>query len=617
MPSINKLIDLSIRKMSSDEDSLKEVNKYLDQALLLDRNNIEALYYKGVACKFAGNFDEAINYAEKMLKIKNSSLLALYLKASSLTQLKLESKANILYKQIIETPQESDGDSMYYCMLGASYKRLEDIVNAKTYYLKSIERNGNNPFSLCNLANIFMAEKDYQSALPLLEKAVVIWSGQSTVYLELAKCYKETGEFQKAIKYYETNKSIVGDKDFIDYDDLANCYHEVKDFEKAGQYYNAYLHKNPGDVLVWINSAHLCLDVVEKEKENNNNEDALDFENLALQMLDTAYKTYNSRDYDRKALTDEEKKSIKHAFAVREELRSELEEINSTKIAYKEEVSYSIKHNKAWEEEEYKLTQIKTNPKLKNYYDSFKQFADSYVISAFVENAGRVQGKLSGITEVVDLVKDSVTIIPCASLFISAVNKAIDIAYGIKQDNQAKNILLNLKHFEDAQKLIKHIAIEVTLNKRFQIQNVEDQKGKFLSAILKVKDKAMVNLKSEPEKALAYKDACILITLCQKGIVNTDACTNIEDSLMSSIMEYEVKMEYTPLIKKTINAIDEKTACIVMAVPEVHYDNWVLNMPNVLTDAYKEGGMDLVNTWIAIGEYNSIDTLGLHAPCNE
>jgi tetratricopeptide (TPR) repeat protein len=617
MPSIKQLIELGVNNLASDEASLREVNKFLDQALSIDPNCIEALYYKGVANRFAGETEKVLAYAEKIFRIEPNSLFVFNLKAAAYIDLKEDNKAKEFYKKIIETADKLDCDSTFYSILGNAYNCLGEPENAKKYYLKALELNELNPFSLCNLARIKMDEKDYNGAISLFEKTVQVWKNQPVCFNDLAVCYKEIGEYKKAIEYYKAELSLSGEDGFVDYDDLAECYSNLEDYDNAVIYFDIFFKKYPTDVWGLLKAAQMALDMAEKDKENQDFATKEENEGYALELLDLAHKYYQSKDFDRKALSSDQKKEIKHAFAVREELRSIHEEIKSTKIAYKQEVSYSIKHNKAWEEEEYKLAQIKNNPKLQNYYDSFKQFADSYVMSAFVENAGRVQGKSNALTDVVDLVKDSVTIIPCASLIIGAVNKAIDIAYGVNQDNQAKNILLNLKHFEEAQKLIKHIAIEVTLNKRFQIQNIEHQKGKFLSAMLKIKDKAMVNLTKEPEKALAYKDASIMITLCQKGIVNSEGYSDIEDSIINTIMDYEIKMEHTPLIKKAMKAVDDKTSCTVMAVPEIHYDNWALNVPNLLTDAYKAGGMDLVNTFIALGAYNSIPALGLDTAFGE
>ena len=137
----------------------------------------------GVAYKNLGDFQKAIEYHERHLKIS---------------------------KEV----GDRAGEGRAYCNLGNAY----DILG---HFQKAIEYH----------------EKDLKISKEMGDRA-----GEGGAYGNLGVAYHRFGDFQKAVEYYERRLKIskeVGDRagEGRTYGNLGNAYHSLGDFQKAVQYY--------------------------------------------------------------------------------------------------------------------------------------------------------------------------------------------------------------------------------------------------------------------------------------------------------------------------------------------------------------------------------------------
>ena len=79
-------------------------------------------------------------------------------------------------------------------------KDKNDVEHAKQYYDKVLEYHPNNVIAINNIGATYMERKDYEGALPYLEKAMSINDSYANSYYGLALCYYKLERFEDAFE---------------------------------------------------------------------------------------------------------------------------------------------------------------------------------------------------------------------------------------------------------------------------------------------------------------------------------------------------------------------------------------------------------------------------------
>ena len=79
-------------------------------------------------------------------------------------------------------------------------KEMNDVEHAKQYYDKVLEYHPDNAIAINNIGATYMECKDYNGALPYLEKALSIDNTYANSYYGLALCYYKLGNLEKAFE---------------------------------------------------------------------------------------------------------------------------------------------------------------------------------------------------------------------------------------------------------------------------------------------------------------------------------------------------------------------------------------------------------------------------------
>ncbi len=77
-------------------------------------------------------------------------------------------------------------------------KEKNDVEHAKQYYDKVLEYYPDNAIAINNIGATFMERKDYEGALPYMEKALSIDDSYANSYYGLALCYYKLGKIKEA-----------------------------------------------------------------------------------------------------------------------------------------------------------------------------------------------------------------------------------------------------------------------------------------------------------------------------------------------------------------------------------------------------------------------------------
>ena len=79
-------------------------------------------------------------------------------------------------------------------------KEMNDVEHAKQYYDKVLEYHPDNAIAINNIGATYMECKDYNGALPYLEKALSIDNTYANSYYGLALCYYKLGNLEEAFE---------------------------------------------------------------------------------------------------------------------------------------------------------------------------------------------------------------------------------------------------------------------------------------------------------------------------------------------------------------------------------------------------------------------------------
>ena len=79
-------------------------------------------------------------------------------------------------------------------------REMNDVEHAKVYYDKVLEYFPNNAIAINNIGATYMERKDYEGALPYLEKALAIDDSYANSYYGLGLCYYKLGRTEDAFE---------------------------------------------------------------------------------------------------------------------------------------------------------------------------------------------------------------------------------------------------------------------------------------------------------------------------------------------------------------------------------------------------------------------------------
>lgn len=257
-----------------------------------------SLNYIGLFYKKLGESEKAREFYEKakMLREKIKDYTGLSLTLNDLGTLHSENKeyetALNYFNQSLELKKygkEQSGTAETYLNLGIIYQELGNFEKAKEYHHKSVDiaRATASKGSLANIINhlglFYAARKDYKLAQKYSEEAFEM--GKSIGYpevikrsaLSLSNIYKGSGNFAKALHYYET---------FIVMRDSINNQSNRKVLIRA-QLQNEYDKKATADSITHANEAQIKNALLEKQEteiKNKKQQQYFLFGGLALVM---------------------------------------------------------------------------------------------------------------------------------------------------------------------------------------------------------------------------------------------------------------------------------------------------------------------------------------------
>ena len=279
-PKYNDLLRSKAKKSLENKTYQTEREK-----LLLQQWYSSALNNVGYLAESRGNFQTALTYYEKCLKIQldihhKGGIATTYSNMGIVHEnLGNINKALKLYEKCLSLRLEindSMGLAQIYNNLGAVYINLGDLEKALAYSLKSLKlkeqlgRIGSMGFTLNNIAHLYMMQEDFEKGIEYYEKALDInlkmgyKKGVAHAYNNLGVSYNNIGQKQKALDYYIKGKNIreeIGDKWGLagSYFNLGAMYLSIALIEKEN--YDSLINLSEENYLLGIELSSIIEDI--------------------------------------------------------------------------------------------------------------------------------------------------------------------------------------------------------------------------------------------------------------------------------------------------------------------------------------------------------------------
>jgi len=173
---------------------------YLQRAIELKPNYVEALNNLGTALFNNGEYEEAIHFFHKALSYKSDYELAI--NNIGLAWIKLgEYKVAVDYIEKALKIDPRNPNILYN--LGAAFEETEKLEIAKDYYLQALTINPFMAKSTYNLGNVYHKKGNMTEAIHYYEKTLKITPSHADALNNLGNMWNLAGEKEKATAYYK------------------------------------------------------------------------------------------------------------------------------------------------------------------------------------------------------------------------------------------------------------------------------------------------------------------------------------------------------------------------------------------------------------------------------
>ena len=145
------------------------------------------------------DFDKALSLLEEITKEEPQNSEAWRLLAQ--VHWTYQHEPDKAYDELIEALRCEPKNIWALVLMGNLLTReMNDVEHAKQYYDKVLEYHPDNAIAINNIGATYMERKDYEGALPYMEKAMAIDDKYANSYYGLALCYYKLGRIEDAFE---------------------------------------------------------------------------------------------------------------------------------------------------------------------------------------------------------------------------------------------------------------------------------------------------------------------------------------------------------------------------------------------------------------------------------
>tara|TARA_B100000989_G_scaffold38310_1_gene24261 strand:- start:454 stop:2274 length:1821 start_codon:yes stop_codon:yes gene_type:complete len=295
-----------ISEMLRIENKFQDAEKMLLKANKIDPNNGDLLYNLAIYYFSIKNYEYALNYINKAIKLSNLIDIYKILKAEIfINQNKLDEALKILY----DFKDKKNNKKIRIKVLISNIFIKKKKFNKSEEILLDLIREFNLQLAYLNLSSLYSSKNELKKAIKLLKKGIKSYPEYMPFYKNLATFYRNTGQIKLAI---DANLFILSKNkfDYSSYYELSEMYN----FNKHNNELNLLLNTNLNDLNPFgkIKAAFAISNIYHKQREYNKSSFYLKIandESLKQSMSDYELKIKNAEFF--KSLNIKKSKFIK------------------------------------------------------------------------------------------------------------------------------------------------------------------------------------------------------------------------------------------------------------------------------------------------------------------
>jgi len=231
--------------------------QWLDKALLLEPNNIDALLLRcDILCFDEKHYIAISLIEERLLENENvEELIDLYLQLSDIYEdMNDFEKVYIqLCKAVTIDPNNVEAlDKLWF-----SVEISQNYAQSIDFHKIMIDEFPNSFLLWNNLGNGYKGLKQYNKAIFTLKIALALNETFFPAYIDIAECYFALKKYEKALEYYILFEELVPETSDNLYT-LGLCHEKLKQYRKALQYYRKSVFYDPNFKLSFYRIGLIC-----------------------------------------------------------------------------------------------------------------------------------------------------------------------------------------------------------------------------------------------------------------------------------------------------------------------------------------------------------------------
>jgi tetratricopeptide (TPR) repeat protein len=510
----------------SDEAKLRIAINYFFEALEIEPNNIEILSYLSNAFRACGDEQKANAFCEKIMSLDPEHLLGFYCKANILYSQGNIDEANALYEEVARYDTENLNSGYELGSYALANERLGRVDIAEEYYKKAIDKSDVYFLGKYNLGRIYLDQGKFQKSLELFEPIIVYWDTDAELMSNIALAYYYLGKYEEARNFFLQANYLYGNvgENFESYYHLAECCRRLKLYDEAIINFDLNLKQVPNELYSILGVASACF-------EMGRYKDAMTFtKSINLCIKDP--------DFDKSNYTKEQLKDIKHKVAW---IEAKIDLKDHKKVTSHHDI---IERAHLAEDADFRTKKdyVVNDPDLRKYFVSFQAASDLMYDDIKILLNKNVQKK-SGGAPLMDLAKSASEYIPLdlAKSMLNFVLLPFKGFNSLKSSNKAKTMVINTGYEKWFKEVLEKTAVDLAIKQEDLIHNARAQeKNSIFQSVSNFKKKFVVELYDNPQKALAYEDACKLMRILLLKNIDTSSQEAHVDECVNAVMQFEL-----------------------------------------------------------------------------
>ena len=224
------------------ENKFKDSEKVLKKAINIDPNHGDLIYNISLLYFSTGNFDYALNFINKAIKLSiNNDIYKLLKSEIYINKFNIDEALIILkdLKNSKNVQEDNNKEIRVSILLSKAYLKKREYEEAENILLNLIKKNKRLELAYLNLSIIYRDKNQLNKSIKILKKGINLSPNYMPFYKNLACFYRNSGQLRLAI---ETNLFIISKNkfDFFSFFELSGIY----DFKNHKDELNFLLNTN-------------------------------------------------------------------------------------------------------------------------------------------------------------------------------------------------------------------------------------------------------------------------------------------------------------------------------------------------------------------------------------